>query len=134
MVRTSCKSLSENLILSATRLVPSPRPSTSRLRRRRIEVSGYAYDLRSKASNSRLSQQRADAVVRYLAETHRIPLRRIITPFGYGATAEPVADYSTREGRAENRRAEVRLLVNKGLSQPGPELNEGKVSAATPPE
>ena len=97
-----------------------------------IEVSGYAFDLRNKAANSRLSQQRADAVVRYLAENHRIPLRRIITPFGYGATAEPVGDNTTREGRAENRRAEVRLLVNKGLTQSGPELNSGKVSEATP--
>ncbi len=97
-----------------------------------IEVSGYAYDFRNKESNRRLSQQRADAVVRYLAENHRVPLRRIITPFGFGATAEPIADNKTREGRAENRRAEVRLLVNKGLTSSTPEMNEGKVSSATP--
>lgn len=97
-----------------------------------IEVAGYAYDWRNKNSNRRLSQQRADAVVRYLAENHRIPLRRIITPFGYGSTVEPVSDNTTREGRAENRRAEVRLLVNRGLAQPAPEMNESKVSSATP--
>jgi outer membrane protein OmpA-like peptidoglycan-associated protein len=97
-----------------------------------IEVAGYAYDYRNKTTNRRLSQQRADAVVRYLAENHRIPLRRIITPFGYGSTVEPIADNTTREGRAENRRAEVRFLVNKGLSQSAPEMNDGKVSSATP--
>ena len=97
-----------------------------------IEVSGFAYDFRNKESNRRLSQQRADAVVRYLAENHRIPLRRIVTPFGYGNTVEPIADNTTREGRAENRRAEVRFLVNKGLSQSAPEMNDGKVSSATP--
>ena len=96
-----------------------------------LEVSGYAYDFRAKESNRRLSQQRADAVVRYLAENHRIPLRRIVTPFGYGNTVEPIADNTTREGRAENRRAEVRLLVNKGLTET-PKTDAGKVSTATP--
>ena len=97
-----------------------------------LEVAGYSYDWRNKDANRRLSQQRADAVVRYLAENHRIPLRRIITPFGYGSTVEPIADTTTREGRAENRRAEVRLLINKGLTQSTPEMNDGKISSATP--
>jgi OOP family OmpA-OmpF porin len=97
-----------------------------------IEVSGFAFDWRNKESNRRLSQQRADAVVRYLAENQRIPLRRIVNPFGYGASAEPIADNTTRAGRAENRRAEVRLLVNRGLSGSAPEMNESKVSSATP--
>ncbi|HEX5709621.1 MAG TPA: OmpA family protein [Pyrinomonadaceae bacterium] len=97
-----------------------------------IEVSGYAFDWRNKNSNRRLSQQRADAVVRYLAENQRIPLRRIVNPFGYGSTAEPIADNTTREGRAENRRAEVRLLVNRGLTGSAPEMNESKISSATP--
>jgi outer membrane protein OmpA-like peptidoglycan-associated protein len=97
-----------------------------------IEVSGFSFDWRNKESNRRLSQQRADAVVRYLAENQRIPLRRIVNPFGYGAAAEPIADNTTREGRAENRRAEVRLLVNRGLSGSAPQMNESKVSSATP--
>jgi len=56
-------------------------------------------------------------VMRYLAETHDIPLRRIIIPFGYGE-AMPVADNATRDGRKQNRRAEVNLLVSKGLTSP----------------
>src|SRR5919112_1486873 len=80
-----------------------------------IEVTGYAYESRNKDVNRRLSQQRAESVVRYLVENHNIPLRRILTPFGYG-NMNPVADNKTREGRAENRRAEVRVLVNRGLN------------------
>lgn len=93
-----------------------------------IEVTGYAYESKNKNANRQLSQQRAESVVRYLVENHNIPLRRILTPFGYGA-ANPVADNTTREGRAENRRAEVRVLVNKGLTgEPG---DGTKISAAT---
>ena len=95
-----------------------------------IEVRGYAYESRNRAVNRQLSQQRAESVVRYLVENHNIPLRRILTPFGYGAL-NPVADNTTREGRAENRRAEVRVLVNRGINNaPG---DGSKVSAATPP-
>lgn len=82
-----------------------------------IEVTGFASADGSENLNRRLSQQRADAVVRYLAENHAIPLRRIVTPFGYGE-AQPVADNTTRDGRSENRRVEVKILVNKGLTAP----------------
>jgi OmpA-OmpF porin, OOP family len=96
-----------------------------------IEVTGYAYESRDKNVNRQLSQQRAESVVRYLVENHNIPLRRILTPFGYGAM-NPVADNTTREGRAENRRAEVRVLVNRGLNNtPG---DGSKISAATTPQ
>jgi outer membrane protein OmpA-like peptidoglycan-associated protein len=95
-----------------------------------VEVSGYTDASGSVAKNRRLSQQRADAVVRYLAENHRIPLRRIITPFGNGESLA-VADNTPREGRAQNRRVEVRVLVNRGLAQPAPEMNPSKISAAT---
>jgi outer membrane protein OmpA-like peptidoglycan-associated protein len=93
-----------------------------------IEVTGYAYESKNKNANRQLSQQRAESVVRYLVENHQIPLRRILTPFGYGAS-NPIADNTTREGRTENRRAEVRVLVNKGLTgEPG---DGTKISAAT---
>ena len=96
-----------------------------------IEVTGYAYESKDKNVNRRLSEQRAESVVRYLVENHNIPLRRILTPFGYGAK-NPVADNTTREGRAENRRAEVRVLVNRGLT--GAPGDGSKISAATRPE
>ncbi|HEX8845087.1 MAG TPA: OmpA family protein [Pyrinomonadaceae bacterium] len=87
-----------------------------------IEVSGYTDSTGSVEKNRRLSTQRADAVVRYLAESHRIPLRRIVTPFGYGES-QSIADNRTRQGRAENRRVEVKILVNRGLQQSAPTMN-----------
>ena len=86
-----------------------------------LEVTGHADSTGSTERNRALSQRRADAVIRYLVEQHKIPLRRIITPYGFGEL-EPVADNKTREGRAENRRVEVKILVNKGLTQPGPTM------------
>ncbi len=79
-----------------------------------LEVTGFASAEGDPAANERLSQNRADAVVRYLTENHAIPLRRLVTPFGFGAK-QPVADNSTLEGRKQNRRVEVKLLVNKAL-------------------
>jgi outer membrane protein OmpA-like peptidoglycan-associated protein len=87
-----------------------------------VEISGYTDASGSVSKNRRLSQQRADSVVRYLVENHNIPLRRIITPFGYGE-AKSVADNRTRQGRAENRRVEVKILVNRGLTQPSPTIS-----------
>lgn len=85
-----------------------------------IEISGFADSTGNENLNRRLSQQRADAVVRYLAENHRIPLRRMVTPFGYGES-QPVADDTSRDGRAQNRRVEVKVLVNRGLEQSAPQ-------------
>lgn len=82
-----------------------------------IEITGFASAEGKADLNKRLSQQRADSVVRYLAENHMIPLRRIITPFGYG-TLNPVADNTSRDGREQNRRVEVRVLVNKAITKP----------------
>ena len=79
-----------------------------------IEVRGFASADGSENRNRVLSQHRSDAIVRYLAETHDIPLRRIILPYGYGE-AMPIADNATREGRQENRRAEVKILVSRGI-------------------
>lgn len=83
-----------------------------------IEVSGFASAEGKADLNRKLSQQRANAVVEYLADQD-IPLRRIIQPHGFG-TLKPVAENETREGREQNRRVEVRLLVNKGMTAPPP--------------
>ena len=81
-----------------------------------IEVSGHTDSTGSETKNFRLSQQRADAVVQYLAVTHKIPLRRFITPMGYGKSTA-VADNTTAAGRAQNRRVEVKMLLNRGMSR-----------------
>ncbi len=79
-----------------------------------VEVSGFASADGDADYNRTLSQKRADAVVQYLAD-NMVPLRRIVTPFGFG-TKMPVADNGTRAGRQENRRVEVKVLVSKGLA------------------
>jgi len=80
-----------------------------------IEVSGHTDSTGSEAKNFRLSRQRAEAVVQYLAVNHKIPLRRFVTPMGYGKT-EAVADNTTATGRAQNRRVEVKMLLNRGMN------------------
>jgi len=87
-----------------------------------LEVTGFADSTGPTERNRALSSRRADAVIRYLVETHQIPLRRIVTPYGFGES-NPVADNTSKTGRAENRRVEVKVLVNKGLTQPSPTMN-----------
>lgn len=82
-----------------------------------IEVAGHTDSTGSDAKNFRLSRARADAVVQYLAVQHKIPLRRFVTPMGYGKT-DAVADNTTREGRTQNRRVDVKMIINRGLNQP----------------
>ncbi len=81
-----------------------------------IEVTGFASAEGSVARNKNLSQRRAQAVIDYLVETHNVPLRRIGQSYGFGEL-QAVADNSTREGREQNRRVEVKLLVSRGLNQ-----------------
>jgi outer membrane protein OmpA-like peptidoglycan-associated protein len=79
-----------------------------------VEVTGFASSDGNAEQNRVLSQHRADNVVRFLAD-NMVPLRRIVTPMGFG-TKNPVADNTTRTGREENRRVEVKILVSKGLA------------------
>src|SRR5215204_445557 len=97
-----------------------------------LQVSGFASADGSTEANRRLSQRRAETVIRYLVENHNIPLRRIITPYGYGE-AQPVADNTTREGREQNRRVEVQVLVNRGLTQGAPVAATGNATPDTQP-
>ena len=87
-----------------------------------IEVGGHADSTGSEARNFVLSRQRAEAVIQYLAVTHKIPVRRFVTPMGYGET-DSIADNKTAAGRAQNRRVEVKVLLNRGLSQ-GPSARQ----------
>lgn len=81
-----------------------------------IEVTGFASSDGGTKMNKALSQRRAQAVIDYLVETHNVPLRRIGQSYGFGEL-QAVADNTTREGREQNRRVEVKLLVNRGINQ-----------------
>ena len=80
-----------------------------------IQVSGFASADGNESLNRKLSRERAEAVTSYLIEQHDISQRRIVTPLGYGESHE-VADNTTRDGRKQNRRVEVAILVSKGLT------------------
>jgi outer membrane protein OmpA-like peptidoglycan-associated protein len=74
-----------------------------------IDVQGFTDSTGAPAANIELSRRRAAAVVRYLTLDRQIPLFRV-NNLGYG-TASPAADNKTRDGRKQNRRAEVRLFT-----------------------
>jgi outer membrane protein OmpA-like peptidoglycan-associated protein len=81
-----------------------------------VEVVGFADTSGNTARNRALSERRAKAVIQYLVGVHNLDLRRLVQPFGYG-DSKPVADNKTAEGRAKNRRVEIRILQNKGIAQ-----------------
>jgi OmpA-OmpF porin, OOP family len=80
-----------------------------------LEIEGFASADGKTDMNEHLSQARSEAVRRYLAEHHNIPLFRM-SILGFGES-RPVADNTTLEGRQQNRRVEVRLLTNNAVSQ-----------------
>jgi len=83
-----------------------------------IQVSGFADSSGVLADNQVLSKHRAEAVVAYLLQNCGIPVGRIVSP-GAMSEAHPVASNETKSGRSENRRAEVKLLINKGIAGAG---------------
>jgi outer membrane protein OmpA-like peptidoglycan-associated protein len=81
-----------------------------------VEVAGYTDNVGDVALNQELSARRVNSVVAYAAEKFNIPLRRFVNPTGLGET-QPVGDNNTAEGRALNRRVEIRVLLNKGIAE-----------------
>ena len=69
-----------------------------------IRVEGFTDNVGSREANLKLSSDRADAVMNWLAE-HGIDRSRLSSK-GYGES-HPVASNSTEEGRAKNRRVQL---------------------------
>ena len=80
-----------------------------------IEVTGYADSTGNAAMNTKLSEDRAKAVITYLVQQGEVPVRRIVAPGAMGEYGA-AATNETKAGRAENRRVEVKVLVNKGIA------------------
>jgi len=80
-----------------------------------IQVKGYADSSGNAAMNQQLSMDRAQAVVAFLLQKCNVPLRHIVAPGAMGI-ADPAAPNESASGRAENRRVEVMVLVNKGVA------------------
>jgi OOP family OmpA-OmpF porin len=80
-----------------------------------IQVKGFADSSGNAAMNQNLSMERAQNVIAFLLQNCNVPVRHIVAPGAMGEAA-PVASNETEAGRAENRRVEVKVLVNKALS------------------
>jgi len=80
-----------------------------------VEVTGFADSSGNAAMNTKLSEARAKAVVTFLMQQGGVPVRHIVAPGAMGEYGE-AATNETKEGRAENRRVEVKVLVNKGIA------------------
>ncbi len=73
----------------------------------RIELQGHTDNVGSAKSNLILSEARANTVRNYLLSKGIDPIR--VTAKGYGLTV-PIESNKTEEGRAQNRRTEVKIL------------------------
>jgi OOP family OmpA-OmpF porin len=80
-----------------------------------IQVKGFADSSGNAAMNQKLSMDRAQEVVAYLLQNCSVPLRHIVAPGAMG-TADPAAPNETADGRQDNRRVEVKVLVNRGVA------------------
>jgi len=77
-------------------------------------VVGYTDSTGSQDFNQQLSEKRASRVVNYLQQACKWKPYRMLTPTGM-AEADPLADNSTPEGKAQNRRVAVNILVSKSV-------------------
>ena len=77
-------------------------------------VVGYTDSVGSDEYNQTLSEKRAGSVINYLQQACHWKPYRMLTPTGM-AKADPLASNDTEEGKAQNRRVSVNVLVSKGL-------------------
>jgi OOP family OmpA-OmpF porin len=77
-----------------------------------ITLEGSTDSVGSAAYNYDLSQRRANSVIQYLASKYSVPAHKIYV-IGLGKD-KPVESNKTKQGRADNRRVDVRLMTNIG--------------------
>ena len=71
----------------------------------KLEIQGHTDNVGAAAANLKLSQDRAAAVKAYVVQTFGVGAARLTTA-GLGDT-KPIADNTTDDGRAQNRRVEL---------------------------
>jgi len=74
-----------------------------------FEIEGHTDNTGAKLANEKLGLDRAEAVKRYLYETHQIPLHKM-NVISYGED-KPTAPNNTKAGREQNRRVVIRVLA-----------------------
>jgi outer membrane protein OmpA-like peptidoglycan-associated protein len=79
-----------------------------------ILIEGHADADGTEEHNLDLSQRRSQSVANYLATQQVMETR--LTTMGYGES-QPIADNSTAEGKAQNRRVEVAIYANDKLKK-----------------
>ncbi len=82
----------------------------------KIEIGGHTDSSGSDALNQRLSEQRAQSVKDYLVKTFADLKGDQYTVVGYGE-GQPIADNKTKEGKAQNRRVEFKVLNTEVLKK-----------------
>lgn len=75
----------------------------------KIQINGHTDDVGKSADNLKLSNDRAQTVVKYLT-SNGIDAKRLSFK-GFGVT-QPVANNKTEQGRAQNRRTELKVVAN----------------------
>jgi OOP family OmpA-OmpF porin len=80
-----------------------------------IEVKGFADSSGNAAMNQQLSEDRAQTVVAFLIQNCNVPVRHVVAPGAMGIS-HPAVSNETAAGRSENRRVEVKILLNRGLA------------------
>jgi OmpA-OmpF porin, OOP family len=80
-----------------------------------VEVMGYTDATGGAEMNTKLSEDRAKSVITFLVQQGSVPIRHIVAPGAMGEYGA-AAPNETKAGRAENRRVEVKVLVNKGIA------------------
>ena len=78
-------------------------------------VVGYTDSTGNYEINQELSEKRAERVVNYLQQQCGWAPYRMLTPTGM-AEADPAADNMTEQGKAQNRRVAVNVLVSKAVA------------------
>ena len=74
-----------------------------------VQVDGHTDNVGKPESNKKLSQERAEAVVKYLVEKKGVDSKRLSAK-GWGDT-QPIADNKTEKGRAKNRRVDFTVTT-----------------------
>jgi len=118
----SVEALTVNFKAGSAKLTVDAKAKLDEFAAKTLSAKGYLLEISAFASkeggayyNHELSAKRAEAVMDYLVGVCNVPVRRIIVPYS-GGIMNPIADNKTRAGRVENRRAEVKMLVSKGLA------------------
>jgi OmpA-OmpF porin, OOP family len=77
-------------------------------------VVGYTDSVGDEDYNQTLSEKRASRVINHLQQACRWKPYRMLTPTGM-AESDPLASNDTAEGKAQNRRVSVNILVSKSV-------------------